>query len=159
MSENFIQPPANTGSGLKVRTFELNAASGPASGTAVEQEGTVLCDPTVNGNQLGIGPASLGSEAYTSSGGRATFAVTQANVQAGPQVVKGTPGRLCRVLVTTTTGGAALLITDGVGGTVIGVIPSGTTAGTVVSFEMPAATSINIPQAGAWTGAVTVSYY
>lgn len=105
-------------------------------------------------------PALLG-EALVSNG-QFTTAVTAAQVQAG-QLIKGAAGRLCRVLVTTTTTTAqAITFYDNASagsGTVVGLIPGASTAGTVVDFEMPCALGIYIGQnASLAAGGITVSW-
>jgi hypothetical protein len=44
MANNFIQPPANTGLGLKVRTVEVTENNGPAAGQAVEEQVITIGD-------------------------------------------------------------------------------------------------------------------
>jgi hypothetical protein len=78
----------------------------------------------------------------TSSGGNTTTAVA-ASV-ATDTVIKATPGRLCKVLVTT-TGTVASSFYDNATthtGTVIGYIPANPTVGTVYDFQFPAANGI-----------------
>jgi hypothetical protein len=85
-----------------------------------------------------------------------TAALANAAIIAGA-VIKASPGRLLRVLVTTLIGANPISITDGPGGTVIGIVPASTAVGTIFDFEMPAANSIvTAPAAGG--GAVTVSF-
>jgi len=100
---------------------------------------------------------SLGGELWVSDGGVVTTSLTAV---AGPTVVKGFPGRLCRALVTT-TGTVDLFIYDNASassGTVIGFVTGTAVVGTTINFQMPAAlgitaaTTVNTP-------VVTVSYY
>ncbi|MGH2449250.1 MAG: hypothetical protein ACRDFS_11705 [Chloroflexota bacterium] len=86
------------------------------------------------------------------TGGVATKAIA-AGVT-GNTVIKGGPGVLCRVLVTT-AGTAAMSFEDG--STVIGVIPANTAAGTIVDIQMPAAGSI-VAIGNAANPAVTVAF-
>lgn len=91
-----------------------------------------------------------------------TVAVTQAQIAAGNVVVRPNAGTLYTVLVTTTTTVAQAITfvdsTTGAGGTVIGIIPGGTAAGTIFSLNMPAILGIAIQQnAGLAAGAITVS--
>lgn len=44
MPNNFIQPPADTGLGKRVRTVEVTETSGPAAGLSVEEQFTVIGD-------------------------------------------------------------------------------------------------------------------
>jgi hypothetical protein len=79
---------------------------------------------------------------------------------AGNTVVSAAPGRLCRVLVTTASTGAAVLIYDNAttnSGTVIGYLAANVAAGTLTVFDMPAAAGITV--ANVLNGPViTVSY-
>jgi hypothetical protein len=95
--------------------------------------------------------------------GENNVAVGQAAIAAGVVVIKAAPGRLCCVLVTTaTTASQAITFYDNAtagSGTVIGVIPGGTTAGTVYTFLMPANNGITIGQnASLAAGQITVSF-
>lgn len=106
-------------------------------------------------------PALLG-EALVSNG-QFTTAVTASQIAAGVVVIKGAPGRLCRVLVTTTTTSAqAITVYDNASagsGTVVGLIPGGTSAGTITDFEMPAVNGLTIGQnASLAAGGVTISW-
>lgn len=88
-----------------------------------------------------------------------TIAVTQAQVVAGV-VVKATPGMLCTVLVTTVTAVAAVTFFDNAttgSGTVIGIVPSGTAAGTIFQLNILAVNGITIGASAGFTGALTVS--
>ena len=105
-------------------------------------------------------PALVG-EALVSQG-QFTTAVTAAQVQAG-QLIKGAAGRLCRVLVTTaTTASQAITFYDNASagsGTIVGIIPGSTAAGTITDFEMPCANGIYIgANASLAAGAITVSW-
>lgn len=95
--------------------------------------------------------------AVTTTGGVTTVAIA-AGVSTDT-VVKATPGRLCRVLVTT-TGTNPLTIWDnasGHTGTIIGAFAASPAVGTVASFEMPAANGITV-QGNAANPAVTISF-
>lgn len=72
-------------------------------------------------------------------------------------IIKGKPGRLCRVLVTT-AGTAAVSIFDnasGVTGNIIGAVAANAVAGTMVEAQAPAANGITV-QGGASNPAITV---
>jgi hypothetical protein len=102
-------------------------------------------------------------ENLTSTGGDSTAGINAAAIAAGVVVVKATSGRLCRVLVTTgTTAAQAITFFDNAAagsGTILGVIPGGTAAGTIVDFAMPAVNGITIGQNAALAaGAITVSF-
>ena len=92
-----------------------------------------------------------------------TVAVTQAQINAGNVVIKATPGMLCTILVTTTMTGAGVAITffdnaTTAAGTVIGIVPALTAAGTIFSLIIPAINGITIgQQAGLTAGSFTVS--
>ena len=95
--------------------------------------------------------------------GQFTTPVGQAAIVAGVVVVKGAPGRLCRVLVTTTTTTAqAITFYDNASagsGTVVGIIPGASTAGTTFDIQMPCTNGITIAQnASLAAGAITVSW-
>ena len=100
--------------------------------------------------------AGLIKEVLVSSGGQFTLQVTPTTLT----VVKSDMGRLCRVLVTTVNGANAVLIYDNATtktGTIIGYIPAGATAGTVIDFSMPAVTGITIADTAS-AGTFTISY-
>lgn len=95
--------------------------------------------------------------------GKYNVAVGQAAIAAGVVVIKAAPGRLCCVLVTTaTTAAQAITFFDNATagtGTVIGVVPGGSTAGQVYTFLMPANNGITIgANASLAAGAITVSF-
>ena len=96
-----------------------------------------------------------------SSSGKWTFVATQAAIAAGVVVIKGSPGRLCRVLVTTALSATAVIIYDNAtagSGTVVGYIPASSAIGTILDFEMPCNNGITIAQAsGLTTGSLTIS--
>lgn len=77
----------------------------------------------------------------------------------GPQVVKGSPGRLARVVLAAANGAAAITIYDNASaasGTVIGVIAASAAAG-VYDFQMPAKLGITVGGA-ATNPAMAVGY-
>lgn len=75
-------------------------------------------------------------------------------------VVKASAGRLCRVLLTSANGAAAVTFYDNAStasGTVIGYIPASAAVGSLYDFQMPAALGITV--GGASTNpAMTVSF-
>jgi hypothetical protein len=99
---------------------------------------------------------------YTASfavAGGSTTAVVAASV-ATNTVIKATPGRLCRVLVTTLAGAAVTNFYDNAttaAGTVIAMIAASAAAGTMVVIEMPAAAGITVGGA-ATNPAMTISF-
>ena len=92
-----------------------------------------------------------------------TVAVGQAAIAAGNVVVKAGAGMLVSVLVTTaTTAAQAITFVDsatGASGTIIGIIPGGTAAGTNFPFlNMPVVNGVAIQQNAALAaGAITVA--
>lgn len=98
-----------------------------------------------------------------SASGKYNAAVAAAAIAAGVVILKAAPGRLCRVLVTiATTAAQPITIFDNASagsGTVIGVIPGGSTAGQIFDFEMPANLGITIgTNASLAAGSITVSF-
>lgn len=94
----------------------------------------------------------------TSSGGAATVAVAAGTT--GATVVKSSPGRLCRVLITVTGTGSVTVYDNAsaASGTVIGITPSAPAVGTTYDFEMPAINGITVAGSSTLPG-ITVSYY
>lgn len=93
-----------------------------------------------------------------SVGGRASVAIAAGATS--NTVVKGSPGRLARVLVTA-TGTGALTIYDNAsspGGTIIALVPASATAGTLIDCQAPAANGITVAGSSANPG-VTIFYY
>lgn len=92
-------------------------------------------------------------------GGSATGTVASA---AANTVIKASPGRLCRVLVTTAGSGTGnVLIYDNAttnSGTVIGMVPATIAIGTFYTFDMPAAAGITVQNVASGP-VLTVSYY
>jgi len=105
------------------------------------------CDP----NATGVQRATTGGASTVSVAAGAT----------GNTVVKGSAGRLARILTTTANGAAAVAVYDNASaatGTVIGYIPASASAGTLVDFSMPAALGITVG-GSATNPAMTVSFY
>ncbi len=76
------------------------------------------------------------------------------------QTVKGAPGRLLKVVVTTVTAAAVITIYDNASaasGTPLLVIPIAAAAGTIYDVMLPAALGITVQSTGA-TGAITIGY-
>ncbi|HMH94154.1 MAG TPA: hypothetical protein VK586_24120 [Streptosporangiaceae bacterium] len=74
------------------------------------------------------------------------------------QTVKASPGRLCRIVVTTATATALTTIYDGLtaAGTPLFIVPIAAPIGTVYAVDLPALVGITV--AGAGTGAITIGY-
>lgn len=106
---------------------------------------------------------NIPNEDLVSTGGQGAVGVTQAQIVAGVVVVKASQGRLCRVVVTTaTTAAQNITFFDNASagsGTIIGIVPGGTAAGTMFDFGLPAVSGITIGQnASLAAGAITVSF-
>jgi hypothetical protein len=75
-------------------------------------------------------------------------------------VVKGAPGYLHRVLLTTVNGGNDILIYDNASaasGNIIGIVPAATAKGAMLVFEMNASNGITIA-ATAGAAQITIGY-
>lgn len=98
---------------------------------------------------------------YDDAGISATASKTFPVTLGGAQVVKGAPGRLLKVSVTTAVASAAVTIYDNAtgaaSGTPLAVIPSGAAAGTLYDLNLPALAGISVVSTGA-TGNITVGY-
>jgi len=100
------------------------------------------------------------SQDLTAGGGGQTVNVTGA----AAQLVKNGGGRLEAVLVTAVNTGTTWTfydfnsITGYVNGTIIGVIPSGTTAGTIFRLQMPTSLGIVAVPTGGSAGSLTTSF-
>lgn len=94
--------------------------------------------PTSHRNVLEDGYPQL----PVSSGGAKTVSVTAS----GTTVVSGSSTRLCRVLVTASGTTAATVYDNATAatGTVVGVVPASTAAGTVYDLQMPCANGITV---------------
>lgn len=91
--------------------------------------------------------------------GSATAAVAAS--KATVTVVKASAGRLCRVLVTVAGTATTVSVFDNASaasGTVIGIFPGNSAAGTVYDFQMPAASGITVG-GGATNPGMTISFY
>lgn len=78
---------------------------------------------------------------------------------AAATVVKASPGRLCRILITA-AGAAPVVVYDNASsasGTIIGITPADPAVGTTFRFDMPAANGITIAGSGTLPG-FTLSY-
>lgn len=126
-------------------TWDAFGANGPGQNpvllTGEGLEGVILNDPTKAGfgRMLQGNPAG---EASVSVGGLSTTAIA-ANTSTNT-VIKATPGRLCKVLITTSAA-AAIVIYDNAttnSGTIICSIAASAAAGTLVDLQMPAANGI-----------------
>lgn len=80
--------------------------------------------------------------AYTTFGGKQTTAIAAGT--STDVVIKATPGRLCKVLVTTSAAAAIVIYDNASGhtGTIIGSIAASAPAGTIIDLQMPASNGI-----------------
>lgn len=92
------------------------------------------------------------------SGGTTTAAVAADTSSA--TVVKASPGRLGRVLITASGSGSVVIYDNAsaASGTVIGITPANPAVGTTYDFEMPAAFGITVAGSSTLPG-ITVSFY
>ena len=91
------------------------------------------------------------------AGGDQTAAITAGAT--GPQVVKGSPGRLARIVLAAANGVAAIVVYDNAtaaSGTVIGYIAASAAAG-IYDFQVPAKNGITVGGA-ATNPAMAVGY-
>ncbi len=80
-----------------------------------------------------------------------------------PVAVKASAGRLVKVIVTTTLAGSSAAITiydnaSAASGTILLVIPTGATAGTIYAVDLPAVNGIYVSEASLSAGVITVGY-
>jgi len=97
-----------------------------------------------------------GAQLVTTGG---QFATPVAASTATDTVIKASPGRLCRVVVTA-TGANPMSIWDnasGHTGTIIGQLPASPAVGSVFDFNLPAANGITV-QGSATNPGVTIGY-
>lgn len=151
-----------TSGGATATPVLSNLNSNGLAGIGADLEiGVALTAPQVFANlQLVTDQHGQGGEDLVTVGGRVTAAVAAA---AAAAVIKANPGRLCRVLVTS-SGTAQLNFVDAAtagqaaAGTVIGLVPASAAIGSSYDLQMPAVLGI-WAASGAGTPAVTVSYY
>lgn len=96
------------------------------------------------------------------SNGNVTLAKATAPVavNAGTVVVKSSPGRLMKIVVTVASTTGVLTVYDNASaasGTVLAVVPATTAAGTVYDLNVPASNGITVTAAAACAG-VTIAY-
>jgi hypothetical protein len=140
------------GTGSTAAADQVGSASAPATNQII---------PYAKLDQGAAGassPVTATNPLATQGGGAQTGTVASGS---GNTVVKGSAGRLCRVLVTTAgTGSGNVLIYDNAStnsGTVIGVVPATVAIGTYYSLDLPAANGIVVANV-ANGPALTVSY-
>ncbi len=148
MANGIVQLSPNS-TGAKVDTSELTVAA-----QTVERQRIVIADPTGAASLAGVD--ATGNLAVT-TGGTTTAAVAAA--ASSPQVIKATPGRLCRVTITTAST-AAMNFYDNASaasGLVVLALPAVTTLGQTFDVQMPCALGITAG-GGANTAGYTVSF-
>lgn len=132
------------------QSYDGHGATAPVTGST----GSTVSVPAVV-----LVDSANGQPVHPITGGSTTVAI--ASAKSTDTVVKASAGRLCKVLLTTANGAAAISIYDNASthsGTVIGYIPASAAAGTLVDFQMPAAAGITVGGA-ATNPAMTISYY
>lgn len=102
-------------------------------------------------------------ESLVSFGGTKNTPLTAAQIAAGITVIKAAPGRLCRIVVTTTTTAAQNITffdnASAASGTVLAVVPGGSTQGTIIDLQVPAQNGLVVGQnASLAAGGITVSW-
>lgn len=99
-----------------------------------------------------------GTPVLQTTGGTTTVAIA---ASAGTTVVKASAGRVCKAVVTTAgTASDNITIYDNAttgSGTVLAIVPGGTTVGTVFDLQMPAANGITVVNVASGP-AITLSY-
>ena len=99
----------------------------------------------------------LTGASYVTDGGSSIKAVAAGT--SGDTVVKATPGRICRILITT-TGTNPMQVFDNASagsGTIIACLPASPTVGTTYVFGLPASAGITVKGHASNPG-VTISY-
>lgn len=140
-------------------SWSVFSTAGPGSG-AVPPDGIAMGAEVLYDVATGNLYAKQGLRGVqdVSVGGRASAAIAAGAT--GNTVVKGSPGRLARVLVTA-SGTGALTIYDNASspsGTIIGLVPAAAAAGTLIDCQAPAANGITVAGNSANPG-VTIFYY
>jgi hypothetical protein len=150
-----------TATGLSA-TYAALAVTGMANPANATAAANVI--PTAgmawNGATFDLPAAAVAGVPITTTGGTTTAAV--ASGTSSNTVIKATPGRLARVLVTglagTTTGTTSIFDNATTNsGTVLAILANNTAVGTVLTFDMPAANGITVG-GNANAPAVTISF-
>jgi len=150
-------PVVNTGQ--TTATWDVFGANGPGQTpvlwTGEGFEGVLLNDRANTGFARAWQGNTVGEAAVT-NGGLQTTQATPTSLT----VIKASPGRLARILVSVANGANPILIYDNASaasGTVIGAVAASAAIGTAVDCQMPAANGITIA-ATASAGTITVSW-
>lgn len=152
-----VSPVVNSGQTSAI--WSVFNPAGPANGS-IPPEGIGLVVECLFDTATGNLYAKQGFRGIqdTSTGGRASTAIA-AGITANT-VIKASPGRLARILVTA-SGTNALNVFDNnasPGGTQIALVPASATAGTLVDCQVPALNGITV-QGNAANPGVTIFYY
>lgn len=139
-----------TGAGLVV-AGKADPASGLAAASVMPVAGMVYNGTTFDPH------GGLNGTAYVTSGG--STATPIAVNTAADTVIKATPGRLCRVIVTTTAANPMQIFDNASAGSgaLIGALPASPAIGTVYDFQTPAAAGITV-KGSATNPAVIVTF-
>jgi hypothetical protein len=142
-----VKVDASGNLGTSLPTGAATAAKQPALGTAGTPSADVLSVQ---------GVASM-TPLHTTDGGTTATAITAGTV--ADTVIKGSAGRLCRIVVTT-AGTNAMEIYDNASagsGKIIATVAANAVAGTWIDAQMPAANGITV-KGNANNPAVTISF-
>lgn len=136
-----------------------SGTAGTAAGGVLTVQGVASMTPVLIKVLDSAGTNQVGVDAYhniqVTDGGTATVVITASSAGA----VKTSPGRLCRVLTTSTATAAVNIYdnTNAASGTIIATVPASTAVGTSINVQAPAAVGIYVG-GGAGTPGLTVSY-
>lgn len=141
------------GAGALIAMDQVGTAGAPASGEKMQY---VKLDYGIAGSSQPVLPTA---PLPVQGGGGTTTSVAAG---AANTIVKGSPGRLCRILVTTAGSGTGnVLIFDNAttnSGTVIGMVPATIAIGTFYIFDMPATAGITVQNVSSGP-VLTISWY
>jgi hypothetical protein len=140
-------------------SWDIFSVAGPGAGS-ITPAGSIMAVNVILDVTTGNLYAQQGFRGVTdvNAGGRASLALA-AGVTANT-VVKASPGRLARILVTA-SGSNALNVFDNsssASGTQIALVPASASAGTIIDCQAPALNGITV-QGNAANPAVTIFYY
>lgn len=140
-------------------SWDVFNIAGPANGS-ITPPGTIMAVNVVldvaTGNLYAM--QSFRGVTDVNVGGRASTAIAAGN--AANTVIKGSPGRLARILVTA-TGTSEMDVFDNTttnSGTKIGVVPANAAVGTIIDCQAPALNGITVG-GGASNPGVTIFFY
>jgi hypothetical protein len=168
VASNYVPSPTTTviplaspvvNAGQTSAAWDIFSVAGPGAGS-ITPAGSIMAVNVILDVATGNLYAQQGYRGVTdvNTGGRSSLAIA-AGIAANT-VVKGSPGRLARILVTA-SGTNALNVFDnssGASGTQIALVPASAPAGTLVDCQAPALNGITV-QGNAANPAVTIFYY